>query len=77
MLSDINHLIQSIVKEFFVLARKPTKDSIGSLHDTERLKHNLSYATRYNSTKRYEKLEKGKESVLQHHFNNYELYGNR
>ena len=73
--SDRNHRVRSIAKDFFILGRKKLSECIGTTHDAERLKRNLSYAIRGNCDKTIDDLTTAVKSVLEHHFNNHEFCG--
>ena len=72
---DRNHRVRTIARELFTLGRKKLGDCIGTTHNTERMKRNLSYAIRFNCSKSLEELKTGMKSVLEHHFNNHEYCG--
>ena len=73
--SDRNHRVRTIARELFILGRKKLADCIGTTHDAERMKRNLSYSIRMNCSKELSDLEHGVKSVLEHHFNNHEFCG--
>ena len=46
--TDRNHRVRTVAGLIFTLVRKKNEDCIGTTHDAERLKRNLSYAIRNN-----------------------------
>lgn len=63
------------MQKFFILGREKLSECIGTTHDAERLKRNLSYAIRGNCDKTIDDLTTAVKSVLEHHFNNHEFCG--
>lgn len=73
--TDRNHRVRTVVGEIFAVVRKQNEDCIGTTHDAERLKRNLSYAIRSNCEENFDELVIAVKSVLEHHFNCYDLCG--
>lgn len=73
--TDRNHRVRTVAGEIFKLGRKKNEECICTLHDTERLKRNLSYATRRNYKNEYKTLLIAVRSVLEHHCNDHNVCG--
>ena len=74
-LSDRAHRVRGTAAKLFALCAKKNEICIGNTHDAERMKRNLSYATRMYCCDSLENLTKAVKNVVPHHFNIHENCG--